>query len=80
VSGSLFDKIAKIIADLLDIAPEKITPEATFIEDLGADSLDVVELMMKIEEVFEVDIPDEVVQNDIKTVQNLVDYLAKLGK
>lgn len=55
----VMSKLKEIIIDRLDIEEDQITPEATFVEDLGADSLDIVELIMGIEEEFEVEIPDE---------------------
>ena len=66
------EKIREIIAEQLDIDPAEITPEATFIEDLGADSLDAVEIVMALEEAFCIEIPDEEAEQ-IKTVQNLLD-------
>ena len=66
------EKIREIIAKQLDIDPAEITPEATFIEDLGADSLDAVEIVMALEEAFCIEIPDEEAEQ-IKTVQNLLD-------
>ncbi len=52
-------KIRDIIVEQLGVTPEKVTPEASFIDDLGADSLDTVELIMALEEAFEIEIPDE---------------------
>ena len=54
----MFEKVKKIVADKLGIAEDTITPESSFIEDLGADSLDIVELVMTFEEEFGVEIPD----------------------
>ena len=67
-------KVKGIIAEQLGVGEEEIKPESSFIEDLGADSLDIVELVMAMEEEFEVEIPDEEAEN-IKTVQNAVDYI-----
>ncbi len=67
-------KVKNIIAEQLGVAEEEIKPTSSFIEDLGADSLDIVELVMAMEEEFEVEIPDEEAEN-IKTVQNAVDYV-----
>lgn len=53
------EKIKSIIAEQLGVKPEEVTPQASFIEDLGADSLDTVELVMALEEEFEIEIPDE---------------------
>ncbi|OGB69711.1 MAG: acyl carrier protein [Caldithrix sp. RBG_13_44_9] len=73
---SLEEKVKDIIVDKLGVAPEKVKPEAHFIDDLGADSLDTVELVMAFEEEFNVEIPDEDAQQ-ITTVKAAVDYLGK---
>ena len=57
--SSLEEKVKKIIAEQLSVSEDQITPEASFVEDLGADSLDTVELVMALEEEFEIAIPDE---------------------
>ncbi len=54
-----FDKLKEVIADVLSVDPNEITPETTFTEDLGADSLDVFQIIMGIEEAFEIEIPAE---------------------
>ena len=69
-----FEKLQQIIAEVLNIEPDEITMNTTFVDDLGADSLDVVDLLMSIEDEFEVEIPDEEVEN-IKTVGALVEYI-----
>ena len=69
-----FGKVKKIIVDLLGVDPDKVTPEARFREDLGADSLDLVELIMEFEEQFGETIPDEDAQK-IMTVGQVVDYV-----
>jgi len=74
---SNFEKVQEIIADKLGAEKSKITKEASFIDDLGADSLDTVELIMKMEEEFEIEIPDEEAEK-LKTVGNVVDYLDNL--
>ena len=56
---SLANRVAEIIVEQLGVSPEEISPEASFMDDLGADSLDIVELVMAMEEAFEVEIPDE---------------------
>ena len=56
---STFERVSKVIVEQLDVAADEVTETASFIEDLGADSLDVVELVMGLEEEFEIDIPDE---------------------
>lgn len=70
----VFDKIKDIIVEQLDVEEDAVTMEASITEDLGADSLDVVDLVMSIEESFDVEIPDEVVEN-IKTVGDIVKYI-----
>ena len=70
----VFDKIKDIIVEQLDVEEDAVTMEASITDDLGADSLDVVDLVMSIEESFDVEIPDEEVEN-IKTVDQLVKYI-----
>ena len=72
----VFDKIKDIIVEQLDVEEDAVTMEASITEDLGADSLDVVDLVMSIEESFDVEIPDEEVEN-IKTVGDIVKYIEK---
>lgn len=69
-----FDRVKKVVAEQLQVDPEQITTEASFIEDLGADSLDVVELVMALEEEFDVEIPDEDAEK-LGTVGAAVDYI-----
>ncbi|MBO4289417.1 MAG: acyl carrier protein [Lachnospiraceae bacterium] len=71
-----FDDIKKIIADLLDMDPEDVTPEKSFDEDLGADSLDQVEIIMAIEDKFNIEIPDEIAM-EIHTVGDAMEQLKK---
>lgn len=68
------NRVEAIICDKLGLAPEQVTPEASFTNDLGADSLDTVELIMEFEKEFEIEIPDEDAQN-IKTVKDAIDYI-----
>jgi len=68
------DRLKKIIADQLSVTEEEVVPEASFIEDLNADSLDLVELIMSLEEEFSVKISDEDAEK-IRTVQDAMDYL-----
>ena len=74
MSATIEQKVKNIIADQLGVGEEEIKPTSSFIEDLGADSLDIVELVMAMEEEFEVEIPDEEAEN-IKTVQDAVNYI-----
>ncbi len=67
-------RVKALIADQLGVGEDEILPEKSFIEDLGADSLDIVELVMTIEEVFEIDIPDDDAEN-IRTVKDAMDYI-----
>ena len=67
------DKIKQIIVDELGVDEAEVTENARFIEDLGADSLDLVELVMRFEEEFDIEIPDEDAEK-ITTVQNAIDY------
>ncbi|BAT72113.1 acyl carrier protein [Thermosulfidibacter takaii ABI70S6] len=69
-------KIKEIIVEQLNVDESEVTPEASFIDDLGADSLDIVELVMAIEEAFDIEIPDEDAEK-IKTVKDAVDYVVK---
>ena len=71
---STFDKVKEIIIDKLGVEEEKISSEASFVDDLGADSLDTVELIMQLEEEFGIKIPDEDAEK-ITTVQAAIDYL-----
>lgn len=71
---SIFETIKNVIVEVLDIAPEEITLESSFTDDLGADSLDVVEMLMLLEEKYELEIPEEVAEN-MKTVKDVVEYL-----
>jgi acyl carrier protein len=68
------ERVKKIIAEQLGVDEEDVTPEASFVEDLGADSLDTVELVMAFEEEFGIEIPDEDAEK-ILTVQNAHDYI-----
>ncbi|MDQ1327574.1 MAG: acyl carrier protein [Candidatus Poribacteria bacterium] len=68
------ERIKEIIVEQLGVDEEQITPDASFIDDLGADSLDTVELVMAFEEEFDVEIPDEDAEK-IRTVQDVIDYL-----
>ena len=74
------EKVKDIIAEELGVEREKLTPEASFMEDLGADSLDTVELVMAFEKEFDIDIPDEDAEK-LRTVGDAMKYLHdKIGK
>ncbi len=74
MSASIEETVRKIVAEQLGVDEEKVVPEARFIEDLGADSLDTVELVMALEEEFDQEIPDEDAEK-IRTVQDAIDYI-----
>jgi acyl carrier protein len=73
------DKVKQIIMEQLSVEDSEITPSASFVDDLGADSLDRVELIMAFEEAFDLEIPDEQAET-IKTVQDAVQYIEKHSK
>ena len=68
------DKVKNIVVDKLGVEESRVVPEANFLDDLGADSLDIVELIMEFEEEFDIEIPDEEAEA-IQTVKNAVDYI-----
>ena len=74
MSQDISSKVKKIVADHLGIEEAKVTDEASFIDDLGADSLDTVELVMAFEEKFGIEIPDDAAET-IQTVQNAIDFI-----
>ena len=69
-----FEKLKKVIADVLNVDPEEITMETTFVDDLGADSLDVVQIIMGIEEEFDIEIPAEDAEK-VNTVEEAVNLI-----
>ncbi len=71
---SIQEKLVNLIAEKLGVEPEEVTPEARFIEDLGADSLDIVELIMDLEDEFEMEIPDEEAEK-LSTVGDAINYI-----
>ena len=71
---STFDKVRDIVVEQLGVEADEVAIESTFIDDLGADSLDIVELIMAFEEEFNIEIPDEAAEK-IKTVQDVVTYI-----
>jgi acyl carrier protein len=76
MSNDIFDRVKKVTVEELDVKAEEVNMESSFTDDLGADSLDVVELVMAFEDEFGIDIPDEEV-GEIKTVGKAVDYISK---
>lgn len=74
MSNNIEERVVKIIVDMLGVKAEDVRPEASFVQDLGADSLDTVELVMALEEEFETEIPDEDAEK-INTVQAAIDYI-----
>jgi acyl carrier protein len=78
-SMAVEDKVKQIIVEQLQVDEAEVTPGASFQEDLGADSLDVVELVMQFEEAFDLEIPDEDAEK-IKTVKDAIDYIERNAK
>lgn len=74
--ASVADRIKQIVAEQLGVDEDQVTTEASFMDDLGADSLDTVELVMALEEEFDVEISDEDAEK-IQTVKNAIDYISK---
>jgi len=72
--SSIEERVRKIVVEQLGVSDDEVTSDASFIDDLGADSLDTVELVMALEEEFETEIPDEQAEN-ITTVKQAVDYV-----
>jgi len=73
------EKVKRIIREQLGVEEDEITPTTSFVDDLGADSLDTVELVMAIEEAFDIEIPDNDAEK-MRTVQDLIDYIEKHSK
>jgi acyl carrier protein len=77
--SDILERVRKIVIEHLDADPEKVTEKASFIDDLGADSLDTVELVMAFEEAFNVEIPEDAAEK-IATVKDAIEYIEKQGK
>ena len=75
----MYEKVCTMLAEQLDISADTITPQSEVVKDLGADSLDVVELMMALEDEYGITLPEGEVEN-VKTVQDIVDMMEKLAK
>ena len=73
-SEEVFDKVKEIIVEQLGVAEDSVNTEASFIDDLGADSLDIVELIMALEEEFDIEIPDSDAEK-VVTIGDVVDYI-----
>jgi acyl carrier protein len=74
--ASIAERVKQIVAEQLGVDEDQVTPEASFMEDLGADSLDTVELVMALEEEFDIEISDEDAEK-IQTVQDAIDYITE---
>ena len=74
--SDVLERVRKIVIEHLDADPEKVTEKASFIDDLGADSLDTVELVMAFEEAFSVEIPEDAAEK-ISTVKDAIDYIER---
>ena len=72
--SEVLNKVVDIVCDQLSVSKDDVNPESSFVEDLGADSLDTVELVMAFEEKFGIEIPDDAAET-IQTVQNAIDYI-----
>ena len=78
MSNSIKERVQKIVADQLEVELDEVVIEASFADDLGADSLSQTELVMALEDEFDAEIPDEDAEN-IKTVQQAIDYIEKVS-
>lgn len=77
--NKIFEEVKKVVAEQLGVAENEITREASFVDDLGADSLDTVELVMALEEAFGIEIPDEDAEK-IKTIGDTINYVTSHAK
>jgi acyl carrier protein len=78
MSEDIQQKITKVIVEKLGVTEDQVKPEASFIDDLGADSLDTVELVMALEDEFDIEIPDEAAEK-LKKVQDVINYVSSKG-
>jgi acyl carrier protein len=76
MENDIFERVKNIIVEQLGVEEKEVTPSASFVDDLGADSLDTVELVMAFEEEFNIEIPDEDAEK-IRTVQDAIDYISE---
>ena len=74
--ASIAERVKQLVADQLGVEEDQVTEETSFMDDLGADSLDTVELVMALEEEFEIEIPDEDAEK-VRTVQDAIDYISE---
>jgi len=77
--SATFERVKKVVVEQLEVSEDEVTPEASFVDDLGADSLDTVELIMAFEEEFDLEIPDEDAEK-IATVADAVNYIESKTK
>ncbi len=75
----MFERIKEIIADYFDVDPEEISPETSLRDDLGADSLDLLEMVMKLEDEYNIEIDVEEEMDNIQTVEDVADFLKSRG-
>jgi acyl carrier protein len=76
MNPEIFEKVKKIVVEQLEVSPDDVKPESSFANDLGADSLDTVELVMALEEEFDIEIPDEAAEQ-IDTVGKAVEHISQ---
>ena len=77
--NNTFERVKKVLVEQLDVSEDEVTPQANIVDDLHADSLDVVEIIMGLEEEFDIEIPDEDAEK-ITTVQQIMDYVEDKAK